>query len=104
VKEKFTKFEFEIVDDTFVYALNNKGVNQFDFNINGNGDYGADLEELKANAHLIAAAPKMYKEIGRDIEWLERLAKKYVIGSYELQGIQSRIENKRKLLSEARGE
>jgi hypothetical protein len=53
---------------------------------------------------LHEAAPKMYKEIERDIEWLERQAKKYVIGSYELQGIQSRIENKRELLAEARGE
>ena len=41
------------------------------------------------------AAPKMYAEIERDIEWLERKAKKYVVGSYELQGIQSRKEKSR---------
>lgn len=61
-------------------------------------------EEKKANAHLIAAAPDMYKEIEQDILWLERLSKDYVIGSYELRSIQLRIKSKRILLAKARGE
>ena len=67
-----------------------------------NDYFGKDARE--ANAHLIAASPAMYKEIEGEIEWLERLSKKYVIGSYELQGVLSRIQRKRELLAKARGQ
>lgn len=68
------------------------------------GDSWVNYDNFRENAHLIAASPAMYKEIEDDIKWLERLAKKYVIGSYELQGVLSRIQRKRELLAKARGE
>ena len=61
-------------------------------------------KQLIANAHLIAAAPDMYKEIEQDILWLQRLSEDYVIGSYELRSCILRIKTKKSLLAKARGE
>jgi hypothetical protein len=85
-KPKFTKGKWEISGKTFVYALNEKGVNQFSLLVDGFGKNGAEIEELSANAHLIAAAPEMYK-------FLDDLANG--------RGIDYPIE---KLLAKARGE
>lgn len=63
-----------------------------------------DDTEMESNAHLIAAAPEMYKEILSDISWLEQMKSKFVIGSYEFRSICLRIETKTKLLAKARGE
>ena len=41
---------------TFVYALNDKGFNRFDCNVQGTN---APREELLANAQLMAAAPDL---------------------------------------------
>lgn len=96
---KFTKGEWNIRRDQDTYEVYVKTYS--------NGmrflDYVADVYE-KEDAHLIAAATAMYKDIQEEIEWLERLAKKYVIGSYELQVIQLRIQRKKELLAKARGE
>ncbi len=64
----------------------------------------ATAGKSEANANLIAAAPDMYADIEHDIEWLERLARSFVVGSYELRSIRNRIDNKRLLLAKARGE
>lgn len=61
-------------------------------------------QEDEANAHLIAAAPEMYKHINQDIEILERQCKNHVIGSYEFRSLQLRIKSKQKLPAKARGE
>ena len=63
-----------------------------------------NVTECKANANLITAAPEMYKEIERDIDWLEMMKAKFVLGSYEYRSICLRIESKQKLLAKARGE
>ena len=74
------------------------------FNINAvSGGCIADTYD-KHDAALIAIAPGLYVEIERDIEWLQRLSEKYVIGSYELKGILLRIQSKKLLLAKARGE
>jgi hypothetical protein len=67
------------------------------------GDVNYEMEN-SYDAILIAAAPKMYKEIKADIDWLNRLLEKEVIGSYFGQGLRARIESKKALLAEARGE
>ena len=43
-------------DGTFVYALNGQGFNRFDIKVQGQK---APLDEMAANARLIAAAPDM---------------------------------------------
>jgi hypothetical protein len=58
----------------------------------------------EADAHLIAAAPELYKNIQQDINILKEQKRKYVIGSFELRSLQLRIETKEKLLAKARGE
>lgn len=63
-----------------------------------------DCEESEANAHLIAAAPDMYKEIKQDIKWLERMKSLFVIGSTGFRSCCLRIETKKELLAKARGE
>ncbi|MEO9497688.1 MAG: hypothetical protein ABJG42_24655 [Vibrio splendidus] len=93
---KFTKGDWRV--ERFVNG------NGFEIAFNEDGEVIADYVYTEPDAHLIAAAPKMYKDIEADIEWLERLAKRYAIGSYELRSIHSRIEVKRNLLAEARGE
>lgn len=60
-------------------------------------------DEYMANAHLIAAAPEMYKEIKRDIESLHcKLIDAITIG--ESSSIKHDIERKSKLLAKARGD
>ncbi len=59
-KTKFTKGDWRVVGDTFIYALNDNEVNQFTCLVQTSMG-GANDEELMANAHLMAAAPKMYK-------------------------------------------
>ena len=60
MESKFTKGEWLIAEGspTFVYALNDDKVNAFDCVVQG---YHTGKPELEANAHLIAAAPDMYK-------------------------------------------
>ncbi len=83
---------------------NNPEIAQYEITYSDAGECIVDHVYELADAHLIAESPAMYKEIEDDIKWLERLAKKYVIGSYELQGVLSRIQRKRELLAKARGE
>ena len=60
---KFTPAPWKLTDEdqpTFVYKLNEKGFNQFHLNVSGCGDH-TSIEELHANAKLIAAAPELYE-------------------------------------------
>lgn len=57
-----------------------------------------------ANAALIAAAPEMYDDIKRDIDWLKQMRRFFVIGSDGFRACSLRIESKQKLLAKARGE
>jgi len=68
------------------------------------GVHGETKDQVKANAHLIAAAPAMYGEIQRDIRWLRILKSTFAPSSTEYRAIQSRIEDKIQLLAKARGE
>lgn len=90
-KAKFTKGEWVVLDEAFVYALNDDGVNQFDLTVQGNGDNGASDDELQANARLIAAAPEMY-------EILEGLS---LTGELDQYQISDRINA---ILAKARGD
>lgn len=66
--------------------------------------YKSNLEEVTANMNLIAAAPEMYDEIERDIEWLESILAEFAIGSPMHGSILSRIQEKQSILAKARGE
>lgn len=48
-------------ENTFVYALNEKGTNSFSFSINNDGK--RPIEEQQANALLISKAPEMLETI-----------------------------------------
>ena len=65
---KFTKGKWQIAgsENTFVYALNEKGTNAFSLNINNDGK--TPLEEQQANALLISKAPEMLEMIQSLIE------------------------------------
>ena len=65
---KFTKGKWQIAgsENTFVYALNEKGTNSFSLNINNDGR--TPLEEQQANALLISKAPEMLEMIQSLIE------------------------------------
>lgn len=60
-------------------------------------------DEWKANASLIAAAPEMYDDIKRDVDWLKQMRNFFVIGSDGFRACSLRIESKQKLLAKARG-
>lgn len=53
------KWHVSDLDQTFVYALNEKGTNSFSLNINNDGK--TDIKEQQANALLISKAPEMLK-------------------------------------------
>lgn len=61
METKFTKGEWLIAGGNFIYSLNDKDCNQFSLLLQGNGTHGAGIDEIDANAHLIAAAPDGYK-------------------------------------------
>jgi hypothetical protein len=69
--EKFTPGEWEISDMSGVDAMDNFTV-CFHIGVSSTGEMIADIqsdnktdyERVRANAHLIAAAPEMYKIIG----------------------------------------
>lgn len=88
MKEKFTQSEWLKTDGAFVYALNEQGVNRFFLSVM---DPHCPEEELQANAHLIAASPKLY----RRLQYLTDMMRE------EYPGI---AETSDKLLAEARGE
>lgn len=60
-KLNVTEGDWLVCSDTFIYALNSDGENQFTANIDGNGSKGASYKELKANAMLMAQAKNMYE-------------------------------------------
>lgn len=102
---KFTKGEWKIHADKIGV------IDKSDTQSNGMMQEVCWIEEIfysslesKANAYLIATAPEMYEDIERDIQWLEQMKSKFVLGSYEYRSICLRIEAKQKLLSKARGE
>ena len=104
---EFTKGEWKVVDGTlineqclFVYVDGAGVVCRLTYTVNNTPLTDEDV----ANAHLIAAAPDMYKNIKEDIEVLERQSKQYVCGSFELRSILLRIKTKEALLAKARGE
>lgn len=49
-----------VSDDFTVYALNDEGVNDFSFHIQGNGRKGHDPKTLKEVVAMAVAAPDMY--------------------------------------------
>ena len=63
----------------------------------------SDSEDI-ANAHLMAVAPDMYREIQSVIIELQEVIEDYPIGCPDWVLLNSKIERKEKLLSEARGE
>ena len=67
---KFTKGKWQIAgsENTFVYALNEKGTNAFSLNINNDGK--TPLEEQQANALLISKAPEMLEMLKRCEYWI----------------------------------
>lgn len=89
---KFTKEEWMIDGDDFIYALNEEMVNQFSCRIEGNFKYGASDEEIKANANLMKTSPKMY-------EMLSKLSS--MMTDINAHTVANEIES---LLAEARGE
>jgi hypothetical protein len=66
--ESWNKGEWRIADGYTVYALNESGVNQFSFTIQGNGRHGAAPAELQANANLAKAAPELYEALKQVLE------------------------------------
>ena len=71
--------------------------------IDGGGFDVSDSPDCVANAHLIASAPDMYKEIENDIAYFEcLLIDAETLG--EERAVQHKIDSKNELLKKARGE
>ena len=70
---KFTKGKWQIAgsENTFVYALNEKGTNAFSLNINNDGK--TPLEEQQANALLISKAPEMLEMLNKCFYMCDKL-------------------------------
>ena len=66
--------------------------------------YCTPTGEQKANARLIAAAPKMYKSIEDDIAWLTGCISAMSVSSESYRQLSKSIIKKKALLAEARGE
>jgi hypothetical protein len=99
METKFTQGPWDVLGEIVIAEKGHKTIKPL-CSFNGR----ISPQEDKANAHLIAAAPDMYKEIEQDILWLQRLSKGYVIGSCELRSCILRIKTKKSLLAKARGE
>lgn len=95
--ERFTKGPWRYEDGNGLIVSATNGVVICDTIPTGDNEY-------EANAALIAAAPEMYDEIKRDIQWLKRVRDSFVIGSDMFRSCSLRIETKEKLLAKARGE
>ena len=109
MKERFTKEEWRVADVAkigeqvlFVHAPEIDGVIcRLTHVVNKNIPLSeADI----ANAYLIAAAPKMYAEIERDIQNLYQSLCDIDSSSLQYAAVEKKIERKQKLLAEARGE
>lgn len=57
-----------------------------------------------ANAHLIAAAPRMYDEIKNEVEFLHSLLENFPVNSVESVEICERLELLKSASADARGE
>lgn len=98
--EKFTSGKWEAV----IYSGNHRlDVWSGDDRIYQNTSI-TDLEEEVANAHLIAAAPDMYREIESEIQELKDAMKHYPVDSNDYEHANDLIDHKEKLLAKARGE
>jgi len=100
---KFTKGEWV----SYIGACDTQEIRVDDYVVIGwQGFDGVAIceDEKAANAHLIAAAPEMYKEIEDDVKNLKSLLMGFDPSSLESAAIEKKISRKKKLLAKARGE
>lgn len=74
---EFTKTEWQVNHELTVYALDSDGVhNEFTCTLEGSSidGIGAHYQELKANAHLISAAPDMYRALEEAVDYIGEIA------------------------------
>ena len=55
-------------DSFTVYALNERGVNDFSFHVQGNGKQGYSPRNLEKVVSMAEAAPDMYRALGNLLE------------------------------------
>ena len=110
-KEKFTQGEWAVSDGDissleYRYLIHMNGECQFGFDDTSQGQYESPLNkgEAEANAHLIAAAPDMYREIKSDIDTLIEFIKTLREYSNDWLFYNSELDRKQALLAKARGE
>ena len=98
-----TPGEWLLIEGThshLVYALNDKGVNQFSAGIqNDNGDCPPD--ELRDIAHLIASAPRLLEAL---VLAEDALAVKASLRDPEQARVEKALNNARAAIAAARGE
>lgn len=88
-----------------------KAITQFQLEVNGghittqmSGDRFASVSEREANAHLIAAAPDMYKSLERQRKGLINLIGLNLIQESHIESVRHEISLIDNELSRARGE
>ena len=79
-EKKFTESEWHVVDDNFIYALNDDNTNRFCFSIQGGFEKDRDGErvrtssaEITANANLVKTAPELLEECETSLKALKEL-------------------------------
>lgn len=107
-KAKFTKREWAVITEPesehYLTTVDCGGVMQLNVITSATDITFAESFERRANAHLIVAAPDMYKEIEDDIKNLKSLLMGVDPSSLESAAIEKKIHRKQKLLVKARGE
>ena len=98
-KEKFTDGEWYALGELVIADLGRKMIKPL-----GSLSGHISPEEDRANAHLIAAAPDMYREIQSDIDGLKEAMEEYPKWSSHYNILESELNRKDELLAKARGE
>lgn len=65
---------------------------------------GTDIPTIQANASLIAAAPEMFTEIQKQIEWLEYVRPQVTAPESVMLGFDQSIKYLKQIISKAKGE
>ena len=92
-------------NETFIYALNAKGTNEFWFNVSaGDTDEGERLsdEETLKIANLVVAAPKLLAALEESVYELEQGYKDQ--GAYGTLGYEEMLPRMNALIASAKGE
>ena len=99
---KFTKGEWLVEPESYRIIANEQVITSANF-LMGGRTYGMAVEEMAANAHLIAAAPELYEALEAMEAHISTLLESGDMGFRDEESIEGLLPA-RKALAKARGE